>query len=429
MPKVQRAKRASRIPRVLPAALLLLTFIAIAADGQGEPASAPFISRLKATLSDYQVKLTWKDSPDDKGVNVIYRFTEEITDKNIDNARLIARVPNGVEYYIDVPPDTGNFFYAILVEDPVKLYKVIIPFRNKTNTPAVVTTTATEEQLATRITGIKAAVSPNGTTIDLSFQSSAPNRELLAFWGTTPFRRPEDLLRGTSKSAVDPMVGTYQVHVIAGVDYYFAVFDAGLYMVGKSPLEPGQNTTTQPVQIPLPAGTGAQTSLTGRGGVPLPVLQLTENVESGGNLPSNEPLTLPAPRRVSPATARAIDGILAGIHLPPPQPMKLQILELDATPDVNGEIASLQTIVQETFPSRNFAGASQRIGDFLSLPRKPEIEARARFYLGEIYFFLEKTREAFMEFLLAENSFYHETQGWLDACLEKLETADKPSSQ
>jgi hypothetical protein len=386
---------------------------------------APFISRLKATVFDSRIKLTWKDSADVLGENLIYRFTDEISDKNIDKATLLSRVPSGVEFYVDAPPDEKGYYYAILLEDVAKkLYKVLIPFRNTTSIAVAVSTTATEEDLASQVTGIRAAISSSQDAIDLSFRSSNPARDLLVFWGTSPLAVPEDLLRGASKVSIDPGVLRHRIPVVQGVDYFFAVLDAGLYKVGKAPLTPGQNTTIAPVQIPLPPVTLTMpTTSTVRRILPLPSLQLTKGIESGQPLPSDLSFKLPEEKPISTATAAAIGEIMSGVQEQEPVGMQLQILESDLTPAAGGELASLQVIVSGQFARANYAEAERLIRDFLSLRRAPEVEARARYYLGQIVYFQGKPREAAMEFILAEDYFYHETQPWLDACLTKLDTA------
>jgi hypothetical protein len=384
----------------------------------------PFVSRLKAAVSDYQIKLTWKDSTEVTGVNLIFRHTEEITEGTIGKAAPLARVPTGVEYYIDAPPDEKGYFYAVLIEDAAKKrFAVFIPFRNVTGTALAVGTTATEEELATVITGIQAAVSAQGDAVELSFRSSNLARDLLVFWGTAPLAVAEDLLRGTSKTYVDPGVTKCSIPASPGVNYYFAVLDAGYYKVGKAPLEAGQNTTSSPARIPLPASVAELPMAPERRTLPLPALQLTQAVETGRDLPS-EAYALPESQTISSSTEDAIEGILAAVptsRLAEPKP---SILESDSTPAAGGELASLSAVIKNQFAGGNYAEAGKLIEDFLSLRRKPDIEARAHFYLGQIKYFQNDTRGAVMEFLLAEDYFYHETQRWLESCFQKLESSD-----
>ena len=104
-------------------------------------------------------------------------------------------------------------------------------------------------------------------------------------------------------------------------------------------------------------------------------------------------------------------------------PTTLEIMEDDRTPAASGELASLQAIVSGQFGKPDYAETERLIRDFLSIDRSPEVEARARFYLGQVIFLQNKPREAVMEFIMARDYFYPQTQRWLDACLGALSTA------
>jgi hypothetical protein len=410
--------------RALPLFLVLLLLapaLACPAQEAGMPDTIPFVSRLKAVSGDTQIKLMWKDSPDVNGENLVFRHTEEIADTNLEQARLLARVPKGVEYYLDIPPDERGYFYAVIMEDlEGKRYASLIPFRNKTSAAVAVTTKASEDVLAARISGISAAVTPDAGAIQVSFRSSNPDRDLIVFWSTTPLRTPEDLLQGTSKASVDPGVQRYQVPALPGVGYYFAVLDAGLYKIGQVPLTGGVNATTNPVEIPLASGGGLAPAPSRLRAFPLPALQLTRAVESGRELPGGEPVELPPRRPVSAAAQRAIEQIIAGVSRNTLPEMTPQVLEADRTPSPSGELAALRQIVTGPLAGGRFSEASSLIGNFLSLPRKPEVEARARFYLGQALYFENDSRNAVMEFLLAEDVLYQETRQWIDACIRRL---------
>ncbi len=393
------------------------------APTQAPAGATAFVSRLKASAVDHRVKLTWKDSEEIKGENLVFRHTEEISEATIAKAALVARVQAGVEFFVDTPPDAKNYYYAVLVEDAAKRrFSVFIPFRNVTGEAVAVETVAGEEDLATVITGVRAAVTTQGDAVELSFNSSNPSRDLLVFWGTAPFSVAEDLLRGTSKSYIDPGTTKTSIPAIPGVNYYFAVLDAGAYKAGKVPLEAGQNTTTSPVRIPLTAAAAELPIAPERRTLPLPALQLTRAVETGRSLPTEEPYSLPESRMVSAATEDAIEKIISGIPTAKETVMKPVILESDATPS-GGELASLSAVIKNQFMAAKYSEAGRLIEDFLSIRRKPDIEARAHFYLGQIKYFQNDTRNAVLEFLLAEQYFYPETRKWLEACYAKLESA------
>jgi len=110
------------------------------------------------------------------------------------------------------------------------------------------------------------------------------------------------------------------------------------------------------------------------------------------------------------------------------QPLKertQQVLPSDVTPMPGGELALLQAVVAGPFSSGDASGASRSLIDFLRLPRAAPVEARARYYLGQTYFLLGRTRDALMEFLLSEDYLYPEAQPWEDACFDRLRLTDK----
>jgi TolA-binding protein len=60
------------------------------------------------------------------------------------------------------------------------------------------------------------------------------------------------------------------------------------------------------------------------------------------------------------------------------------------------------------------------------LPRSPASEARARYYLGQSYYFAGKNREALFEFLLVQSQYGAEANDWIRSLLPNLSstTAD-----
>jgi hypothetical protein len=414
------------------AAVLLAVFALVAgakagAQQAGGAAAAGaltvFVSRLRAEPVDYQVKLTWADSPDLKGTCLVYRFTEEIFPQNLSKAALIGSVPTGTGSYIDTPPDRRGWFYAVLIRNASgTLYPLLVPFRNKTSSAVMAQTAAPEDQLAAEVKGIKAAPTGQGDIIEISFSSSNPARDMLLFWGSSPFVRPEDLLRATRTTPLDPGTTRYTLAVLPGVDYWFAVIDAGLFKLGQAPLVKGVNSTAYPVQLQITASHGLPAlSPVSRRGIPLPSLALSRGVQSGLEIPETGVPDLPAARPTTDATEKSIAALrqsLAGSERKPPKPY---VLPSDTTPTPGGELARLQDIVQGPFLGGDMTGARQKLQAFLSLPRKPDLIARARFYLGQVDYFQGQARDALLEFLAAQDYYYQESAPWIDACYDLLE--------
>jgi TolA-binding protein len=57
---------------------------------------------------------------------------------------------------------------------------------------------------------------------------------------------------------------------------------------------------------------------------------------------------------------------------------------------------------------------------YLSLPRSETSEARARFYLGQVYYYTQDIREALFEFLMIQSQYPEEANEWIQATLEQM---------
>ncbi len=427
--------RASRLKIAGRASVLSLLVLAAGVPAAAQQAAAPpaspetstvFVSRLKAEPIDYQVKLTWADSPDIKGTCVVYRSAEEITSQSLRRADVIGTVATGTGYFVDTPPDRSGWFYAVLIRDTASnLYSVLVPFRNKTSAPVSPQTSAPEERLAAQVTGIKAAPTGKGDIIQVSFSVSNRTRDLLLFWGPTAFTKPEDLLKATRTMPLDPGTTSYVVPVLPGVDYWFAVLDSGMFKIGQSPLVKGGNTTAYPIQLQVTASHGLPAvTPTSRRGIPLPSLAIDRGVQTGLALPGTDVPGLPTPRPLSDSARKAMAFLNAEAAASGSKVPRAQVLPSDTTPTPGGELGRLQEIVQGPFLGGDMTLAQQKLLDFLNLPRKPELNARARFYLGQVYYFQGDPRDALMEFLAARDFYYQQCEAWLDACFVKLEKTD-----
>ncbi|MGA2612855.1 MAG: hypothetical protein ABSG38_05320 [Spirochaetia bacterium] len=407
------------------AVFFLASFIAFSQD-EGE-LPFPFVSQLSAEAVGFQVKLTWRDSHENVARYLVYRHDQEMTTRNLSGARMLGQVKPGVQYFLDMPPDEKEYFYALLAQDSQgKTFATLIPFRNKTLVGVAVTTPATEEQLAARISDIQAVPTPAGDGVEVTFRSSSTDRDLLVFRSTSPIMRAEDLLRSATATQFDAGVTRAVISAFPGVDYWFTVLDARLYKLGSIPISPGANTTIDPVQVS--AGTGsaslAQPSLQRRI-LPLPSLEITYGIETGKQLPGAS-FGPPPVRSLSPAAQKAVSVLLAAVPQPRVKELSRAVLPADATPSPDAEDTMLQTIVKGPFMSGNAATSERELLEFLSMKRAPEMEARAHYYLGQTYYFDNQPRKALLEFLLAEDWYYHEAEQWQDACFTELEKEEGP---
>ncbi len=400
---------------------------------------APFVSRLKARAvesGEAGVVLSWRRSADLDSWTRIYRHTAEIDAATFDAAELIARLEPDRESYTDFPPSQGNWFYAVALEDPEgNPYRLFIPFRNKISFGVAVQRTGTEESLASEIRGLDARVA--AAAVNLSFRSSRPQRELLLFRSTEPIRTPDDLLAAVAPTVLPEGATSWTDNPVPGVDYWYALVDAGQFRLGKAELLPGENTTTRAVQVALQsaaadgaaAGAGLPAAAAVRP-VPLPLLLIGSGVEGATRLAPASPFLIPDTRvKVGPATARAVGELLATLPASPPAARAVQVLPVDASAASGGEAEALKTILVERLQSGDYAGSAGELRRFLSVHRSPEIEARVHFYLGQSEWFRQRPREALLEFLLAEDLYYRDVQPWMDDCLRLLAATGGGSAQ
>lgn len=408
--------------RILFYFFLILTLLPKLGAEEKTEVFAPFISRLKATTEESSIKLTWKSSADIKSYKQVYRHIEEISEANFSQSEFIARLAPDQNYYIDLPPDTSKYYYAVLLEDQEgNLYRLFIPFRNKTSLPVSVSRAGKEEDLAASVTNITAVV--QGETIIVNFESSKPERQLLLFRSTLPVRSSEDLLRASSPVTLNRNSSHYRDLPIPGVDYYYTVIDGDLFKLGKVVLLQGENSTRLPVKIPLSSSrTGLPVSSSQLRPLPLPYLLIDSGVEQGEELTSSLPFLLPEQiKSLKPATKKAIAKIFSGFSESVSPEIQLEILRADQGGNSGGEGYALKGILQEQLLQGNFSQAEALFNKFLSIRRSSDIEARTHFYLAQSLYFQEKYREAFLTFLLAMDHNYTQIQPWLEACYQKLQ--------
>lgn len=402
------------------AALLLLLAVLGAREARSE-VSASFVSRLKAQAGQASITLSWRPVPGFEGSYRIYRHTREIDEASFPAAVQVAAVGPGVASYEDLPPGREAYFYAVLLDDG-KLSPAFIPFRNKTSTPAQIANVAPEPDLAARISGLTAEVVEDA--IRLRFQSSRGDRELLLFRSLYPMRSGEDLLAASSPVALDPGTRGYEDSPIPGLDYYYALIDAGLFKIGKPELAEGENSTTRPVQVPIGAGriglppapaaaAAARMPAGAARSAPLPYLALDDAM----GMPATP---LPAARPISPATRRAVEAVLAEAPPRAARMLPVQALSEDLGAGGESEGFGLGLLLADHLLKGDLTGAEKGLLAFLAVRRSEAAEARAHFYLGQVYYLQGKLERSVLELLLARQLYYAAVEPWLDACLLRL---------
>ncbi|MCK5006209.1 MAG: hypothetical protein KAR73_02405 [Spirochaetales bacterium] len=409
--------------------LLLLVFhLCIAGFTQeaGTEAATPFVSKLKAKAADSHILLTWRNPKDLEGFVLLYRHSEEIGRENLDQAQLLARLAPDRESYEDTPPKVRPYYYAVLIEEARgKLHELFVPFRNKTAEGAQISILPSVESIASQVTGIQAMIVED--SIQVMFQSSNPDRDLLLFRSNTPMRSTEDLLEALAPIHLEAGTTRFTDYPIPGVEAYYAVIDTDMFKLGRQELVAGQNSTDRPVTVPLevervalpPAATKGETAARIRSisptqpSVTLPYLQLRRSSSGRFALPQ-------AVQQLDPETQAAIARILSDAPPLEAKQRSVVILPEDKSTLAAGESASLQKILREYLLTGDYQGAETKLQGFLNLRRSAYTEARVRFYLAQTYYFQGLYEEALLEFVLAQDELYAPVQPWLESCFRRL---------
>ncbi len=394
---------------------ILLTGAVSASDDQ---VYAPFVSRLKAYEGTNTIKLTWLDSEDPIKYYTVYRNTERINNSNIKNSVKIGEVPAGKEIFIDIPPDTKKYYYAVLAVDRNGTeYKLFIPYRNITLKPASIKNAASAEELSAKITNIKTSIIDK--QIKISFKTSKPDREVVIYRSTSPIQEKEDIEGATLLTEIPSSKESYIDTPVPGVSYYYAVFDSELTKAGKYIVKIGENVTANSTEVPLSTVRNITIFTRNIRTQPLPFLDIYNGVISGKPLAGSY-FTFPPVRQLQPGTAEAVRNLTSVIPARIPPVPELYIFPVDREARENSETYKLVRILKTDFSNKNWSEAYKLLGNFLSVRHTKSVEKRTHFYMGQALYFMGLYKESFNEFVMCEGDFYTETKPWLDSLFYKL---------
>jgi len=218
---------------------------------------APFVSRLRVSVRDPQVRLTWRDSEDVSGPYLIYRHTEPISNSTITDATFVGSVDGGVQSFIDSPDYVGEYYYAVLaeMEDQVP-YPIFIPGRNTTYNAVAIENTETVPERSAVATAISTEVTQIGDqpAIRIVFEADKDDRHMLVYRSTEPFESLDDIRDASMVRETASDSGNVIDMPVPGVAYYYAVADTEAILGGVVTFIPGENTTAEPTEIPLVVG-------------------------------------------------------------------------------------------------------------------------------------------------------------------------------
>ena len=374
------------------------------------------VSQIMVESRSNLIRLTWVDSPDARGPVYIYRSARPFTGSIPANIRPVT-VRYGMQYYIDDSDDMDDIYYFIAASDlNGQLYDIIIP---QVNSVSVSLGSVPQGDLGIiihplpvlpveSVQGISnlEAVQERDRVV-ISFDTTGIPRNAILYRSMQPIRQPQDLLNAVIvQSGIDSPFIDFP---IPGISWYYAVIFEDEIAGGNMGIIPGFNSTVSPIII-----SGDHAVERSLRPMPLPVLTL-HNTLPGGVLITDIPDLVPL-------SAESIN-MLRETQMPEKAPLVLKsprIFTVDMEAPAGGEESALFQIITEYFINAEWENVLVSLQHYLSLPRSGEVEARARFYLGQAMYFTGDYRGALMEFLAFRSSYPEEAGLWIDAVLSAM---------
>ncbi|MDR0497049.1 MAG: hypothetical protein LBH42_05495 [Treponema sp.] len=391
--------------------LLWLCLIGLPAQNTRD-GRAPFITDLRAEKRNNLIRLTWSDSMDARGPVFIFRSTRPFSGTIPPNIKPVA-LPYGSRTYIDDIDDIENLHYFIAASDTGgQRFDIIIP---QTNTVSVnigdmavleQTPQAIPDHLAgTGIYNLRAR--PDGESVIITFNSQTADKNAILYRSMHPINQPQDLLNAV---IIQPGVSSPFVdYPIPGLNWYYAVVYEDEITGGSLGIYPGRNSTVTAVGTSGEAAAARGIRLT-----PLPSMTIHSAVPASDFLWS-----IPDKTPLSPGVQKTLDNMAIPGKEPPPQ-KKPRVFSIDLETPASGEESALIQIVQDSFLKRDWENARSDLIHYLGLPRSKEVEYRARFYLGQTWYFTGHYNEALMEFLSVRSLHPNEANIWITAVLTAM---------
>jgi len=392
-----------------------------------QDAAMPHVSQIRAESRNNLIRITWMDSPDARGPVYIFRSARPFRGAIPPNSRPVV-VRYGEQYYIDDTDDIGNLYYFIAASDVSgRRFDIIIPQTNSTNvnlasaassaapssaaaaSPASAaqasTAIASEEKPAQGITNIRAR--REGDRVIISFDILGPRKNAVLYRSMQPIRQPVDLINAVIVRSGQASV--FEDFPVPGLSWYYAVVFQDEISSGGMKLRYGSNATSAAVLIPDDGVLEKPLRP-----IPLPVMTLHNTLPESFFL---EERTVYTP--LSAQTQR----MLKNTQVPPKAALSLKrprVFAVDLLAPTGGEESALFEIVKEYFEKRDWDGARMSLLHYLSLPRSTDVEARARFYLGQTLYFTGNYKGALFEFLAIKSVHPAEANNWIDAVLAAM---------
>lgn len=389
--------------------ILLITFffLSVFIYSQEMKLFAPFPSRILVATSGTNVLISWKDAKDiSNGGYEIFRSETVITADNLYLAEKVGDSMSSIENYYDTPPIGINFFYAVFAKDSEQTYKICIPYRNVTTSPVRIDESAIEETKSAHISNITALLYDSDVAIN--FTSSLEDRGIIIFRSTYPIDSYSRLLEAVNIAEIEGSDIKYTDKPMAGIPFYYAAVDSGLYRSGSENLLYDGNHTIENVQVKFSHEIKSEAEYI-KATMPLPLLKVNNSLESGILFP--EPATPEKTGSISSENIKSISRLIGYSELPVYETMDIDVL---------GYNTKVNHIVNEYFLNRNWDDTVTQLEKYTSFSYDKETRIQSHFYRGQSYYFLDQYNKALLEFIMIEEELYVETEPWFKAIYRKI---------
>ncbi|MDR0302633.1 MAG: hypothetical protein LBI04_10025 [Treponema sp.] len=389
------------------AAVLLVFAVSAAAQNNGNS----IVSNISAEARNNLIRLTWVDSPDARGPVYIFRSSRPFSGSIPANIRPVV-VRYGEQYYIDDSDDLENLYYFIAASDVSgRRYDIIIPQTNSTNVNVSGTVEEWSVEKAPEVLAIQGisnlTARLDGERIVITFDVNGPHKNAVLYRSTQPVKEPRDLLNAVMVQS--GFSSPFTDYPVPGLSYYYALIYEDEISGGSMGIKPGVNATISAVTVS--GGRAAEAALRP---IPLPTMTLNNAMPDGYFLSDPAGFT-----SLSENAAKTIKNT----PVPQKAPLELRkprVFTVDLQSPSGGEDSALFQIVSESFVKRDWEKARTSLLHYLSLPRSKNVEARARFYLGQTLYFTGNYRGALFEFLSIKSTHPVEANMWIDSTLTAM---------
>ena len=398
----------------------------------GPAVFAPFVTRLQGEVKNNLIRLSWTDSPDIRGPVFIYRSSLPFDTGNSVTTANAVEVPYGVQSYVDeIESPTTVYYFAAASDETGRRYVIPIVSANTiavrppedANVPGPGSPAATPAGTPASAPAVKPNRSEQGVTslqaavqgdrVIITF-TGADGKNAVLYRSVRPINQTQDLLGAVIVQT--NISSPFTDYPAPGIPYFYAVVTQEDLTRGAVVINPGLNAATTPAVVSSAGSPGTDTSGREIRAMPLPQISAQAAVPGAGAASDR------ASRRteISQQAARALSDVPAR---PSPDPAlkrpRVFARDLEASPE-GGEEYALSMIVKASFMGKNWETARGDLIKFLALPRKSEITARAKFYLGQCYYYLKQYREGLFEFLAIQDRYPAEAMEWIQASLDAM---------